>query len=151
MCNETINVSYADSNFLGPLLNYSGNKIRVKFSGSCLKQDKVTYNHGKLITIYIVYEISKNHNISSLPTIENCLYGAISLSKNADIDKYRYSGYGIAFDRHGFFLHPSGGTGRNVIIFGVDTSSSTKIDNRKKDFLVLVKGPTQGSDYAQSA
>ena len=112
---------------------------------------KVTYNHGKLITIYIVYEISKNHNISSLSTLENCLYGAISLSKNADFDKYKYSGYGIAFDRHGFFLHHSGGTGRNVIIFGVDMSSSTKIDNRKKDFLILFKGPTQGLDYALSA
>ena len=33
-----------------------------------------------------------------------------------------------------FFPHPSGGTGRNVIIFGVDMSSSTKIDNIKKIF-----------------
>ena len=37
------------------------------------------------------------------------------------------------FDRHGFFSHPSGGTGRNVIIFGVDVSWSAKIDNSKKD------------------
>ena len=43
-----------------------------------------------------------------------------------------------------FFSHPSGGTGRNVIIFGVDMSSSTRIDNRKKDILILAKGPTQG-------
>ena len=41
-----------------------------------------------------------------------------------------------------FFWHPSSGTGRNVIIFGVDMSSSTKIDNRKKDNLILGKGPT---------
>ena len=34
-------------------------KARVKFSGSCLKQDKVTYNHGTIVNIYIVYEISK--------------------------------------------------------------------------------------------
>ena len=41
-----------------------------------------------------------------------------------------------------FFWHPSSRTGRNVIIFGVDMSSSTKIDNRKKDNLILGKGPT---------
>ena len=34
------------------------------------------------------------------------------------------------------FHHRSGGTGRNVIIFGVDVSSSIKIDSRKKDILI---------------
>ena len=30
-----------------------------------------------------------------------------------------------------FFSHPSVGNGRNVIILGVDVSSSTKADNKK--------------------
>ena len=64
--------------------------------------------------------------------MENCLFGAVSLTKNGDIDKYKYSGYGIGFDRKGFYSHPSGGTGINLIIFGVDMNSSTKIDNTKK-------------------
>ena len=34
---------------------------------------------------------------------------------------------------------PDTGLGRNAIIFGVDMSSPTKIDNRKKDILILVK------------
>ena len=55
------------------------------------------------------------------------------MTKNADIDKYKYSGYGIGFDRYGFFSHPSGGAGRNVITFGVDMMPSIKIDNRKKE------------------
>ena len=63
------------------------------------------------------------------------------------MDKYKYFGYGIGFDRHGFFSHPSGRTGRNVIIFGVDMSSSTKIDNKKKHILILGKGPTQGLEH----
>ena len=79
------------------------------------------------------------------------MFGAVSLTKNADIDKYKYSGYGIGFDRHGFFSHPSGGTGRNVIIFGVDMSSSTKINNRRKDILILGKGSTQGLEHTLSA
>ena len=63
---------------------------------------------------------------------------------------YKYSEYGVGFDRRSLFLHPSGGNGQNVIIFRVDTSSSTKIDNRKKDILILGKGPTQGLEHTLS-
>ena len=71
------------------------------------------------------------------------------MTKNADIDKY--SGYGIGFDRHGSFSSPGIGLGRNVIIFGVDMSFSIKIDNRKKDILILDEGPTQGLEHKLSA
>ena len=71
--------------------------------------------------------------------------------KNADIDKYKYSGYGIGYDKHEFFSHPSGETGRNVIILGVHMSSSAKIDNRKKDILNLGNGPTQDLEHTLSA
>ena len=143
MSNESIKPPFATNNFLTPSLNYVGTKIRVKFSGSCLKQDKVTYTHGKIVNIYIVYEINKKDNtIISDPTLEICLFGAVTLTKNADIDKYGSSGYGIGFDRKGSFSFPSGGYDQNVIIFGVDMSSSIHIDN-KKDILVLGRGPTQ--------
>ena len=82
-------------------LSYYGTKTRVKFDGSCLKQDKVTFNHGKVVSIYIVYEITKVVDLSgnnNCPTIENTFSGAVTLTKNADIDKYKYSGYGIGFD-----------------------------------------------------
>ena len=96
-----------------------------------------------VVNIYIVYEISKSINISDYPTLENCLFGAVSQTKNADIDKYGYSQCGIGFDRHGNFSFSGTRLGRNVIIFGVDMSSSTRINNRKKDILILGKGPTQ--------
>ena len=116
-----------------------------------MKQDKVTFNHGKIGNIYIVYEISKNINISDYPTLENCFLGAVSLTKNTDIiDRYGYSGYGIAFDRHGSFSFPGTGLGRNVIMFRVDMSSSTNTDNRKKDILILDKGPAQGLEHTLS-
>ena len=35
------------------------NKTKVEFKWSCLKQDKTTYDHGKIVNIYIVHEISK--------------------------------------------------------------------------------------------
>ena len=57
----------------------------------------------KIVNIYTVYEISINYNISSYPTLENCLFGAVALTKNVGIDRNRYFGYGIRFDRHGRF------------------------------------------------
>ena len=114
-----------------------------------MKQDKVTFNLGKIVNIYTIYEIknistSKNINVSNYPTLENCFLGAVSLTKNADIDKYKYSRYGIGFYRHGSFLFPGIRLGRILIIFGVDMRWSTKIDNRKKDISILSKGPIQG-------
>ena len=135
LSNEGITPPSAANNFLTPLLNCLSTKARIKFSGSCLKQDKVTYTHEKIVNIYIVYEINKNDNtIISDPTLENCLFGAVTLTKHVNIDKYGYSGYGIGFDRKGSFSFPSGGYGQNVIIFGVDMSSSIHIDNKKKTY-----------------
>ena len=71
------------------------------------------------------------------------MFGAVKLTKNAGIDKNKYSGYGIRFDRRTFSF-PSGGFSCNVIIFVVDMSSSVHVDNKKKDILVLGEGPTQG-------
>ena len=71
--------SITASNYkITPELSFYGTKTRVEFNGSCLQQDKVTYNHGKIVNIYIFYEISKNDNIRGYPTLENCLFGAVS-------------------------------------------------------------------------
>ena len=72
------------------------------------------------------------------------------MTKNADIDKYGYSGYGIGFDRRGSFSFPGGGYGQNILIFGVDMSFSAHTDN-KKDILVLGIGPTQGLEHTLTA
>ena len=52
---KSIKTPSTTDNFLYPLLDYVSTKIRVKFSGSCLKQDKATYN-GTIVNIYIVYK-----------------------------------------------------------------------------------------------
>ena len=94
---ETIKPPSTSDNSLTPLIDYVDNKIRLKFNGSCLKQsNKISYTHKKIVNIYIVYEINKKDNtIISDPTLENCLFGAVTLTKNVNIDKYGYSGYGI--------------------------------------------------------
>ena len=71
------------------------------------------------------------------------------MTKNADIDKYGYSGYGSGFDRRSSFSFPGGGFGQNVLIFGSDMSFSAHIDNKKKDILVL--GKTHGLEHTLTA
>ena len=149
---ESITPSYAPNNFLSPSLNYLDSKIRLRFSGSCLKQDRITYTHGKIVNIYIVYEMNKKDNpITSDPTLEICLFGTVTLTKNVNIDRYRYSGYGVGFDGKGSFSFSGGGYGQNVLILGVEISFSPHIDKKKKDTLVLGIGPTQGLEHTQTA
>ena len=129
--------------------HYDMSKIRIKFNGSFLNRFPPTILHGDIVNIYIVYEITSDYSSINYPTLENCLFGSVKLTKNADIDKYGYSGYGIGFDRETSFSIGNK-IGKNVIIFGVDLSSSSKIDNRKKDILILGKGPTQGLESTLS-
>ena len=116
-----------------------------KFNESCLKQDKSIYTHGTIVNIYIVYKLSSNLNNFD-PTLENGLFTAVKLIKNADIDKYKCSGYGIGSDARGCFSFPNDSFSQNVIIFGADMSSSVHVDNKKKNILILGEDHTQRLD-----
>ena len=148
---ETIKPPTTSDNILTPAVSYYGTKTRVKFIGSCLKQPKISYTHGKVVNIYIVYELGASSSHNNDPTLKNCLFGAVTLTKNADIDKYGYSCYGIGFDRKSSFSFPGGGFGSNVIIFGVDMNSSAHVDNKKKYIFILGKGPPQGLEHTLTA
>ena len=118
---------------LPPLIDHYGSKVRLKFNKSCLKQpSKITYDYGHRVNVYIVYELGASGSNENAPTLKNCLFGAVTLTKNADFEKYRYSGFGIGFDRRSIFSFSGGGFGENVLIFGVDMSSSSHIDNKKR-------------------
>ena len=131
---ESIKPPTTSDNSLTPVLNYYGTKTRVKFTGSCLKQSRISYTHGKVVNIYIVYELGASSSHNNDPTLKNCLIGAVILTKNADIDKYGYSGCGIGFHRRSSFTFPGDGFDQNVLIFGVDMSISSHIDNNKKSY-----------------
>ena len=51
---ESIKPPTTSDNSLTPALSYYDYNIRVKFTGSCLKQPKITYTHKKVVNIYIV-------------------------------------------------------------------------------------------------
>ena len=116
-----------------------------------MKQSNRIFTHKKVVNIYIVYELVASSSHVSDPTLKNCLFKAVTLTKNVEIEKYKYSGYGTGFDRRSTFSFPGGEFGQNVLIFGVDMSSSIHIDNEKKDILILGRGPTQGLEITLTA
>ena len=65
---------------------------------------------------------------------------------DADLDQYKYTGYGIGFDSCSEFLFTDRSNGKNVIIFWADMSSPLHVDNKWKDILVLGEAPTQVLD-----
>ena len=101
----------------------------VKFKWSCLiKQNKSTFNR-KLVNIYLVYDLDSSSNDFD-STLQNCLFGAVKLTKSSDIYKYKYNGNSISYDSKGSFLY-SNSLGKNAIIFGADMTSSSHINNKK--------------------
>ena len=101
-------------------------------------------SNNKYCKFYMVYDLDNwPRNPPRNFSIKNCLFGVTNIVKNDDKEKYVYSGYRIAFDGKGEQSF-NNYTGRNVIIFGVDDSSSAHTDNRKNDFLILGEGTTLG-------
>ena len=49
--------------------------------------------------LHISYKLNPQlRNLRRDFTLNNCLFGSVKLTKNADLDKYKYSRYGIGFD-----------------------------------------------------
>ena len=110
LSDETIKPIATSDNSLTPLFDYYGSKVRVKFNKDCLKQpNNLTYDYDSRVNIYNVYELGASSSNDSDPTLKNCLFGAVTLAKNADIEKDGYSGYGIRFDRRKSFSVSGGG------------------------------------------
>ena len=99
LSNENIRPPRTSDNSLNPELNYYDTETMVKFTKSCLKQSIHILTHKHIVNIYIVYELAASSSNDSDPTIKSCLFGAVTLTKNVEIEKYKYSGYGIGFDR----------------------------------------------------
>ena len=78
----SINPPTTSDNNLAPPLNFIGTRIRVKFGGICLKQDKITFTHGKTVNTYIVYKINLwDCGYDNYPRLENSVFAAVKLVK----------------------------------------------------------------------
>ena len=137
------------NNFYPSIKNISG-ELYVSFSGNYFVQDIVNISNN-VINIYCVYKLnpidfSRNNKF----TIQNALFGAIEITKNANTSEYKYKGYGICFDEseeftqvreEGNFNHTT--PARNVIIFGAGMSFSKHANNKANNIYIM------GKDYIQ--
>ena len=67
----------------------------MKFKGSCLKpEDEAAYTPKNVVNLFIVYELLDrwSPDLNTDITLKGCLFGAVKQTKNADPDKYKYSG-----------------------------------------------------------
>ena len=126
-------------NSLSPSIKWYGNpKFCLVFKESCLIQKITISNSLNRIKLFTVYELDTwSWDLYSDYTLKDCLFGGVKLAKNAYLDKHVYNGYGIGFDSRRECLLPDDRVGRNVIIFGIDMSSSVHIDNKRKGVLII--------------
>ena len=133
-------------------------RMYVYLQGSHFQQNNVLTSNNdhvintNVISIYTVYKldiIASSRDTTF--TIQNALFGAIKITKNADNSKNNYKGYGICFDERSEFGHTitEGGfthttDARIVLIFGADMSFSVHATNRANNIYFMGTDLTQG-------
>ena len=128
-------------------------RMHVYLQGNHFQQnDVIIPNNNNVINIYVVYKldpISSTRNTDY--TIQNALFAPMKITKNTNCSKNNYTGYGLCFDEGGEFSHTvkQGNfnhttSAKNVIIFGVDTSSSIHATNTANNIYVMGKDFIQG-------
>ena len=78
----------------------------MDFNGQCLIKNNISIPK-KVINLYNSCTLGPQlRNFNTDFILGNCLFGSVKLTKNADVDKYKYSGYGIGFDSCSEFSLP---------------------------------------------
>ena len=121
-------------------------RMHVYLSGNYFKQNRaIIPNNDNVINIYCVYEIRPIASSGDTTfTIQNALFGAMQITKNADTSKYKYKGYGICFDEGGLFIIGNINNGRNVLIFAVHEDSVIHANNKENNIFAMGDGFVQG-------
>ena len=114
-------------------------RLHVYLNANHFQQNKVIIpNNNNFINIYCVYQIEPiaNSRLTDF-TVQNALFGAMQITKNIDISKYKYKGYGICFDEGGLFSIGNINNGRNLLIFGVHEDSVIHTNNKANNIFVM--------------
>ena len=85
-------------------------------------------------------------NLNTNFALDNCLFVSVKLTKNGNLDKYKYNGYDIGFDCRLEYLFTDGSDLKNVINFGAVGILCVHVDNKGKYILNRCEIPTQGLD-----
>ena len=128
-------------------------RMHVYLQGNHFQQNNaIILNNNNVINVCVVYKldpISSTRNTDY--TIQNALFDAMKITKNTDSSKNKYTRYGSCFDEGGELEHTvrqgnfdRTANAKNVIIFGVDMSSSIHATNRANNIYVMDKDCIQG-------
>ena len=86
MLEEIITPPSTTDNSFDPEIIYNYGKGKIKFKGICLKQDSVSFIHGDVVSLYISSELDTcSTDLKIGFTLGNCLFGAVKVTKNADL------------------------------------------------------------------
>ena len=142
--------------------NASGKKLDilqdyyVHLSGNHFQQNKTDIFNifNVVINIYCVYKLDPiSSSRDNTFNVQNALFGAMEITKNADTSKYKYKGFGICFDEGASFSEGIISNGKNVLIFGVDESSLVHANNKANNIYVMgdlfVQGINDTTLYAE--
>ena len=117
MSEENIeNITKSASNFV---LTFLENHLLpdMNFKGRCLIKNNISIPKN-VMNLYISYILGPQlRNLNKNFPLGNCLFGSVELTKNADLDKYKYTGYGIGFDFRSEFLFTDGSFGKKMSLF----------------------------------
>ena len=128
-----------NSNNNSPTLLNRNNRLGVTFNGNYTKQNRLGYAPGKIVNLYIVYELKNRRVDNPNFTVQNGLFRAVKTTKNVNSSHHKYEKYGICFDSESFFSFGNGIDAKNVIIFGVNTINSSHLTNKTQNIYVLGK------------
>ena len=79
-------------------IKLSGFEVGIKFDKDPLAVAKNNYST-KIVNVYIVYDLNAwQKSPTDNFNFKNCLFGATSIVKNSDKEKWVYSCYRITFD-----------------------------------------------------
>ena len=90
LSNEKTKPPFIANHSLSSKLVWTNNSgIAVQFKGSYLKQDKVNFTPNSAVYLFIIYELDRwPQDLNTDFSLQECLLGALELTKNADPDKY---------------------------------------------------------------
>ena len=89
---------------------WNESRIRLKFKGSCLKENKENkaFTLSK-VNLFVLYEVDTwSRDLNADFTLKDCLSVAVKLTKNANQDKYKYSCYNKGLDSRSEFSFTDG-------------------------------------------
>ena len=117
MSKENIKIPPTSDNNFAQKVIASNRLEKVIFNENCLIQEKIYSIHDSAVNLYITFELDIwSRDLNSDFTLDNCLVGAMKLTKSVNPDKYGYNGYGLDL-KHVQNIHGGVVNGVKMLLF----------------------------------